>query len=84
MCPGEKKVLAATADLDSSSDYDVTGDLGEVKHLGSLSDKPHCIAISTNEGKIVFNPDTGADVTLIDYSTYQPIVRSYFFDKMTF
>ena len=70
VCPGEKKVLAATADLDSSSDYDVTGDLGEVKHLGSLSDKPHCIAISTNEGEIVFNPDTGADVTLIDYSTY--------------
>ena len=70
VCRGKKNVLAAAASLDSSDDYDVTGDLGEVKCLGSLIDKPHCVDIETDGGKIVFNPDTGADVTLIDFQTY--------------
>ena len=41
-------MLAAAASLDSSDDYDVTGDLGEVKCLGSLIDKPHCVDIETD------------------------------------
>ena len=71
VCRGEKNVLATTANLDSSDDFDVTHDLGEVKCVGSLSDKPHRVNISTREGKILFNPDTGADVTLINYATYE-------------
>ena len=71
VCRGEKNVLAATADLDSSDDFDVTRDLGEVKCIGSLADKPHRVKISTENGVILFNPDTGADVTLIDYATYE-------------
>ena len=70
VCRGKKNVLAAVANLDSSDDYDVTGDLGEIKCIGSLIDKPHFINIKTNAGTIAFNPDTGADVTLIDSSTY--------------
>ena len=62
--------MAATADLDSSNDYDVTGVLGEVKCVGSITDKPHCVKISTEEGNILFNTNTGADVTLIDFATY--------------
>ena len=42
-----------------------------MKCLGSLADKPHRVNISTQEGSILFNPDTGADVTLIDYTTYE-------------
>ena len=30
VCRGEKNVLAATVDLDSLDDYDVTRDLGEI------------------------------------------------------
>ena len=79
-CRGEQKVLAAAVDSDSSDDYDVTHDLGEVKCVGSLVEKPLLVPVKTTRGTIKFNPDTGADVTLIDGSTFamlrpQPSLR---------
>ena len=62
-CRGEQKVLAAAVDSDSSDDYDVTHDLGEVKCVGSLVEKPLLVPVKTTRGTIKFNPDTGADVT---------------------
>ena len=73
-CRGEQSsVLAATANLDSSDDYDLTGDLGEVRCIGSVIEKPQLVKIRSHGGLINFNPDTGADVTLIDRSVYSQL-----------
>ena len=67
-CRGGRGTLAAVAEY--SSDDDVTASLGEIRHVGSLSGKPPLVDINSSVGQIRFNPDTGADVTLIDHSTY--------------
>ena len=63
-------MLAAVASLDFSNDHNVKDNLGKMKCLGSLIDKLHFVDKETDAGKVVFNPDIGADVTLIDSSTY--------------
>ena len=66
----------------ASSGDDFTRTLGEVKHLGSLSSQPHLVSIRYSKGAIQFNPDTGADVTIVDDATFSrlrarpPLVRS--------
>ena len=67
-CRGGKQVQVITES--TSSDDDFTGTLGEVKRLGSLSSRPHLVSIQSSEGAIQFNPDTGADVTIIDDATF--------------
>ena len=44
--------------------------LGEVKCIGSLLKRPHLVSIQSAEGELRFNPDTGADVTLMDSATF--------------
>ena len=63
VCKSKQNVLAATATVDDSDDYDVTADLGEIRCVGSLIEKPLLVRVDTSHGNISFNPDTGADVT---------------------
>ena len=67
--------MAAAADHSHADDdsFEFTGNLGEVKCIGSLSQKPHLVSVSTSEGEVNFNPDTGADVTLMDNSTFSQL-----------
>ena len=64
--PGGAEGSCRYTNLDSSDDYDLTADLGEVRCIGSIIEKPQFVKIHSSEGFISFNPDTGADVTLID------------------
>ena len=70
VCKSKQNVLAAAATFDDSDGYDVTADLGEIRCVGSLIEKPLLVRVDTSHGNISFNPDTGADVTLIDRSTF--------------
>ena len=84
LCRGKRNVLAATVDSDFSDDADLTVGLGRVTvdsdfsddadltvdRIGSLFEKPVLVSVGSPEGNISFNPDTGADVSLIDQSTY--------------
>ena len=47
--------------------------LGEVKCIGSLSSQPHLVTVQSTEGELRFNPDTGADVTLMDSETFSKL-----------
>ena len=58
------------ARVDSASNEDLSLELGEVRCVGSVVEKACLVKISSKEGAIDFNPDTGADVTIIDNSTY--------------
>ena len=69
-CRGGRNVLAAAAMNYSSSDDNLTAHLDEVRHLGSLATDPHFVMMDSDRGTIKFNPDTGADVTIIDTSTF--------------
>ena len=70
-CKGGKTAYSAAARVAvDSPDEDLTANLGEVKCVGSVSDKPCLVDIRSDSGLIRFNPDTGADVTLIDKSVY--------------
>ena len=39
--------------------------------IGSVAHKPHLVTVLTGGCPILYNPDTGADVTLLDPNTYQ-------------
>ena len=65
---GNRSVRAAR--VDSASNENLTVDLGEVRCIGSVIEKAYLVKISSKEGAINFNPDTGADVTIIDNSIY--------------
>ena len=69
-CKGGRRVLAVDGPL---SEDDFTGGLGEVKCIGSFSKQPHLVSIHSAEGDIRFNPDTGADVTIIDSNTHSQL-----------
>ena len=64
-CRGAKNVLAAVAQ-DGSSDDNFSASLGKVRHVDSVAAEPHFVTIDSDRGAIKFNPDTGADVTIID------------------
>ena len=70
VCKSKQNVLAAAAKFDDSDDCDITADLGEIRCVGSIIGKPLLVRVNTSQGNISFNPDTGADVTLIDQSTF--------------
>ena len=68
-CRGENRSVRATR-VDSSSDEDLVSNLGEVKCIGSVVERACLVRISSKEGPIDFNPDTGADVSIIDKSSF--------------
>ena len=68
-CRGGRGTLSAVVEVDSS-DEDLTAGLGEIRRVCSLAGKPPLVAIESDVGSICFNPDTGADVTLIDGPTH--------------
>ncbi|MEL6802271.1 MAG: RNase H-like domain-containing protein, partial [Bacteroidota bacterium] len=65
---GDRNVRAAQ--VRSSSEEDLMADLGEVRCIGSVVEKACLVRIGSKEGAIEFNPDTGADVTIVDHSVY--------------
>lgn len=73
-CRGARKIFSANTDQTASDEDDqMLSHLGEVKCIGSLSKRPHLVTIQSEEGELRFNPDTGADVTLMDSSTFSKL-----------
>jgi hypothetical protein len=70
VCRGGRPMYAAS--IRSNFDHDSADvvHLGKVRIIGSIDEEPMSVMIKSKEGGIVFNPDTGADVTLIDRSIY--------------
>ena len=86
-CRGGRRILSTRAEMPyrsalfSASATPATPDegeqdfshLGEVKCIGSLSTQPHLVTVQSEGGELRFNPDTGADVTLMDSDTFSKL-----------
>ena len=72
VCKSDGKVLAAAVEdkEQDSSDEEFTSSLMGVRHIGSIIEKPNLLTIKSDRGAIIFNPDTGADVTIMDPYTF--------------
>ena len=70
VCRSDGKVLAAVVEEHDSSNDEFSSGLMEIRHIGSIMEKPHLLTIKSDRGAITFNPDTGADVTIMDPFTF--------------
>ena len=69
-CHGGKRALTDVHEQSASDEDDqMLSHLGEVKLVNALSNQPHLVTIQSNEG----DPDTGADVTLIDSAAFSKL-----------
>ena len=64
--PGNRRNVYTTASLEEDPDEPSYMGLGRVALIGGISLKPQLVDVNVNNSPIAFNPDTGADVTIID------------------
>ena len=70
VCKSDGKVLAAAVEEQDFGDHEFSSGLMEVRHIGSIIEKPSLLTVKSDRGAILFNPDTGADVTIMDPHTF--------------
>ena len=72
-CRGGKKALNVVLEQTPDDNDQMLSFLGEIRHVNALSAPAHLVTVHSNEGEIRFNPDTGADVTVLDSDSHSKL-----------